>query len=164
VLWFIGLLMIIAVLIGLGAAFGAPYLPILSRDREPLLDLAGVSTGSSIIDLGSGDGRLLLAAARRGAIVVGYEINPFLWLISLILTWRYRHQTTIHLANFWNVTLPEVDVIYVFLLRRYMDRLNSKLEREIVRPTKLVSFVFEIPNRKPIEQSQNVFVYTYGKD
>lgn len=146
---------------GLAAFVGAPYLPIMKQDYEPLLDLAGVKAGQTLIDLGSGDGRLMRAAASRGARVIGYEINPLLYLISLAVCWPYRKQVSVRLGDYWHATLPESDVIYVFLLNRLMGRLDSKLRHELVRDTKVVSFVFEFPGRKPVATSRNAFVYVF---
>ena len=54
----------------LGVFTGAPYVP-TERDRvERMLELAGVESGTMLADLGSGDGRILIAAARRGAQAV----------------------------------------------------------------------------------------------
>ncbi len=145
---------------GLGALLGAPFLPIRRPDLDAALDLAGVAAGQTVIDLGSGDGRMLVAAARRGATAIGYEINPLLVAWSRVATWRYRRHVTIHLADFWHAKLPEADVIYTFLLTRYTARLDRKLAAEIKRPTKLVSYVFALP-RTPIKQTRNTFLYQY---
>ena len=145
----------------MAAIIGAPYLPIMRRDYEPILDLANLKPGQTILDLGSGDGRFLLAAARRGYRAIGYEINPFLYVISRLLTWRYRSLVTIHLANFWPADLPPVDAIYVFLIDRLMPKLDTKLTKEIAKPTPVISFVFKIPGRKPQVQTRNAYLYWY---
>src|SRR4051812_14236110 len=95
-----------ALCLGAGSVMGAPYLPILKRQYEPLLDLAGLKPGDTIIDLGSGDGRLLLAAARQGATCIGYEINPVMYLVSLIVCWPQRRRIRIHLGDYWRTQLP----------------------------------------------------------
>jgi cyclopropane fatty-acyl-phospholipid synthase-like methyltransferase len=143
-----------------GAFIGAPYLPIRQVDAEAALDLAAVKKGETVIDLGSGDGRLLIAAARRGAQAIGYEINPLLWLWSLVATWPYRRHITIHLKSYWQATLPPADVIYTFLITRYTAKLDRKLTTELHQPTRVVSYVFELP-RKPEKQTRNTFLYRY---
>lgn len=154
------LVALVAACFGIGAILGAPYLPIRKADTEAALDLAGVKAGQTIIDLGSGDGRLLLAAAKRGATAIGYEINPILYTWSLIVCWRQRRRITIHLGDYWRVRLPVADVIYVFLITRYMPKLDTKLSIELHQPTTVVSYVFELP-RKPIKKSDNTYVYRY---
>ncbi|HUC87434.1 MAG TPA: hypothetical protein VMR75_03925 [Candidatus Saccharimonadales bacterium] len=145
---------------GLGALLGAPFLPVFRRDALTALDLAQLQPGQTIIDLGSGDGRLLLAAAKRGATAIGYEINPLLVVWSKLVTWRYRRLVTIRWADMWRVTLPPADVIYTFLLDRYMQRLDRKLTAEVTTSTIVVSYVFKLP-RKPIKTTHNTFVYRY---
>ncbi len=140
---------------------GAPYLPILRRDYGPLLDLVDLKPSQTIIDLGSGDGRFLRAAAQRGLHAIGYELNPVLYLISLVVTWRYRHLVRVYLADFWTVKLPATDAIYVFLLERFMAKLDAKLRQELVQPTPVVSFVFTIPDRRPAKQTRNSYLYQY---
>jgi SAM-dependent methyltransferase len=146
---------------GVAAITGAPWLPTMRRDAEGALDLANLKPGQTIIDLGSGDGRLLATAARRGCRAIGYEINPFMYLISLAVTWRYRRQVNIHLADFWHAPLPPADAIYVFLIQRLMPRLDAKLTHELTQPTPVISFVFSIPGRKPAVTTKNTYLYQY---
>ena len=146
---------------GVAAFIGAPYVPILRRDYKPLLELAQLKPGQTLIDLGSGDGRLLREVAKRGVRAIGYEINPVLYVISLVVCWRYRSLVTVKLGDYWHAKLPAADIIYVFLLDRYMSRLNHKLSTELSRPTRVVSFVFQIPGREPVRSSRNTFVYDY---
>ncbi|TAK88804.1 hypothetical protein EPO04_01660 [Patescibacteria group bacterium] len=155
------LLIVLAVCFAAGTFFGAPYLPIKRRELEGALDLAELQAGETLIDLGSGDGTVLIAAARRGANAIGYELNPLLWLVSYARTWPYRRQVSVRLQNYWMVTLPPADVIYTFLLDRYMAKLNAKLESELSRPTRVVCHVFELP-RKPISKTRNSYLYRIG--
>ena len=146
---------------GLGAWRGAPYLPIMRRSAGELLDLAELQPGDTLIDLGSGDGRILKMAAQRGARAIGYEINPWLYVISLINCYSHRDRIEIHLADYWRVELPQADIICVFLIERYMARLDEKLSRELTHPTVLVSYVFALPERKPSQTTKNAFRYDY---
>ena len=157
----LGFLLILALFFGLGALMGAPYLPILRRDQASLLELCELKPGQTLLDLGSGDGRLLRLAASRGIRGIGYEINPLVYLVSLVVCWPYRRLIKLHLADFWQVRLPEADVIYVFLIDRYMAKLDRKLIAELKRPTPVVSFVFKIPGREPVKSTRNAARYEY---
>ncbi|HEX7260050.1 MAG TPA: hypothetical protein VF272_03935 [Candidatus Saccharimonadia bacterium] len=145
---------------GVGAIMGAPFLPIRNPDIEAALDLAKLKPGQTIIDLGSGDGRILLAAARRGALAIGYEINPLLFAWSLMRTWPHRRRITIHLMSYWHSKLPPADIIYTFLITRYTAKLDKKLKAELSRPTAVVSYIFELP-REPVAQTYNTWLYRY---
>ena len=155
------LALIIAITFATGAILGAPYLPVLKAEHKALLDMCQLQVGDTLLDLGSGDGRLLKAAAKRGYRCIGYEINPFLYLISRLLTWPERDLVTIHLGDYWHIKLPQADAIYVFLIDRYMTRLHTKLETELSKPTIVVSYVFAIPAKKPDLITRNAFRYHY---
>lgn len=153
----------VAVAFAIGGLLGAPYVPIRRRDSAKLVALAGLKPGQTLIDLGSGDGQLLRLAAAQGIRAVGYEINPVLVLVSRLVCWRYRRLVKIHLANLWQVKLPPADAVYVFLMPRFMERLDRKLEAEIRRPTRVISYVFEIPGRTPLKQGAGSLIYEYGR-
>lgn len=157
----LGLVVITALLFGVGAWLGAPYVPILRGDRERIFEVVDLPAGSTIIDLGSGDGRLLRAAAARGIHGIGYEINPLLVVVSWVVCWRYRHLVKIYCRNFWRTQLPPADAIYVFLIERYMTRLDTKLAHELAAPTIVVSLAFEIPGRTAVDKRGSAFVYRY---
>ncbi len=143
-----------------GAIMGAPFLPVRQKDADAALDLAEVKAGQTIIDLGSGDGRMLIAAAKRGAKAIGYEINPIMYLWSKVACLKYRKQISIRLGNYWTKKLPNSDVIYVFLIDRYTKKLDLKLVKELSKTTKVVSYVFELP-RKPVKSTPNTNLYIY---
>ncbi|MBU4142330.1 hypothetical protein KKE99_05680, partial [Patescibacteria group bacterium] len=58
--------------------FGAPYVPIPKNGLDKMVEFANIKFGQKAVDLGSGDGRIMIAMAKAGAIVHGYEINPLL--------------------------------------------------------------------------------------
>jgi SAM-dependent methyltransferase len=142
---------------------GAPYVPILKHDSDGILRLANLQPGQTFVDLGCGDGRLLRSAASRGIVCVGYEINPFMVIVSRIVCWRYRKLVKIHLGNLWQITLPTADVVYFFLMPKHLARLDKLLASQIKRPTRVISYAFEIPNRTPTQRTFNTFVYEYGQ-
>src|SRR3712207_4884291 len=120
-LWVLALLV---AAFGWAALRGAPFLPVLRRDVEELLDLAGLQPGETLLDLGSGDGRLLRAAAKRGGRANGYEINPWLYCYSRIICWPYRRQVQIRWGDYWQRRWPDAEVIFVFLIEHYMPKLD----------------------------------------
>ena len=152
---------LLVVLFAVVLPFGAPYLPTLHSERRLALELLDLKRGQTLIELGSGDGRLLLAAARAGLNVIGYELNPILVLFSRLYTWRYRKHIKIIWRNFWRSTLPECDGIYVFLHTRFMVRLDKKLTQELTSPVKVVSYGFKIPHKKLITEKNALLLYKY---
>jgi hypothetical protein len=142
--------------------FGAPYLPTLKKQQKVALDLLSLEPGQLLIELGSGDGRILKEAARRGVMAVGYEINPFLVIYSKITCWPQRKLVKTHWRNFWHISISPADGIYTFLLDRYMPKLDRKIISEIKKPLKLVSYTFELPSRKPIKKQSGLMLYHFN--
>ncbi len=151
---------VIFLMFGLVVFVGAPYLPALKHQIETGLDLLDLQPGQTMIDLGCGDGKVLVAAARRGYRVVGVELNPVLALVARIRTWRYRRLVSVRCADFWHSKLPVSDGVFVFLIPRLMPKLDQLMKR---RGGKLVSVAFRIPGSKPVKERNDVFLYEYEK-
>lgn len=146
---------------GLVVFFGAPYLPTLRPQLERALDMLDLEEGQTLLELGSGDGRVMVAAAERGWNVVGYELNPLLALYSWLRTRKYGKRVRVVWGNFWWGKLPQADGVFVFLLQKYMTRLDTKITQDIGRPVKMVSFAFYVPGRKPLQERDGVYLYEY---
>lgn len=159
----IGILIAFGVLLlfGFVLLFGAPYLPILRPQLVAALDLIDLKPGDHLLELGCGDGRVLVAAAERGLRVTGYELNPLLALIAWLRTRRYGKQVKVVCGNFWRGKLPEAQGIFVFLLPKYMSKLDKKITQEFSNPVKLVSFAFKIEGKPITTERTGVFLYKY---
>lgn len=152
----------LVLLFGFVVFFGAPYLPTLGKQKQTALKLLDLQPGEVLIELGSGDGRMLLAAAEKGIKSIGYELNPILVIYSYIRTWKHRKDIRIIWANFWYQTWPRADGIYVFLLDKYMKRLDKKIIQNYPeQKIKLVSFAFKIPEKHISEEKNGVYLYKY---
>ncbi len=142
-------------------AYGAPYLPTL-RAKVPLaLKMLNLKKGQTLLELGSGDGRLLRAAAGRGLNAVGYELNPLLVIYSKLITFKYRKQVQIIWGNYWKAEWPKTDGIFVFLLQPYMEKLDKKITQSKLKNISLVSFAFIINSKKPVKQIEGLYLYKY---
>lgn len=141
--------------------YGAPFLPTRSARVREAVDMLGLKPGQTLLELGSGDGRILRAAARRGIASIGYELNPILVWYSRLLALRYRGLIEVRLGNYWNGPLPQCDAIYVFLLNPYMRRMDAKISQDLRRPLRVVSFAFPFPDRKPAKEANGLFVYDW---
>ena len=140
--------------------FGAPYLPTLRREKIDAIKLLNLKKGDVFLELGSGDGRMLREMAKSGVRSIGYELNPILVFVSFIVCWKYRKIVSIKCANFWHINLPEADGIYVFLLQKYMNKLDNKIMTS-GNKCKLVSYAFQIPGKECKSKKGPLFLYTY---
>ena len=155
------LVFLIAAFSATGLMVGAPYLPTLKRQVETALDLANLKKGQTLLELGCGDGRMLIAAARRDIKTIGYEINPILFIVARLRTRKYRSLVRVVWGNYWRLEWPKADCIFVFLIGRYMSRLDKQIMAYKTRPLKLVSFAFTIPGKKATASRDGVHLYHY---
>jgi hypothetical protein len=154
---------IVLLLAAIAAISGAPWVPAFRRDLDKVLDDARLQPGQLCIELGAGDGRLLHAAAKRGAFVVGYEINPLLFVICWLRLFSYRKHARIYLRSLWRADLTEADVVLTFLVPRTMPKLYKKAVDEMKTDALLVSYIFAVPGVKPLVKRHHWFVYRIKK-
>lgn len=149
-------------LFGFVVFFGAPYLPTLKGQTEYALEMLDLKPGQTLLELGSGDGTVIKAAAERGLKVVAIELNPALVLVSYIRTFKYRKQVRIIWGNFWLKAWPEADGIFVFLLDKYMEKLDKKIIQTYEgKNIKLASHAFKVPGRKIAKEKGGIYLYSY---
>lgn len=157
---------------------GAPYLPSFGNKLNLMFDMVRrhasvseymqrkqASRSLRFVDLGSGDGRVVFRAAREGMFErsVGYEINPALHLFAnfrRLVTPRYWDSTLFHICDLWKTKLHRYDVVAVYGLAPIMQRLGTKMERELLPGSIVVSNVFEIPGWKPSVKGTGVYLYS----
>jgi len=140
---------------------GAPYVPTMHKQRRVALDLLELKPGQTLIDLGCGDGAMLIEAAKRGIKSVGYEINPLLAYIAWVRTRKYGNKVKIVRGNFWQKKWPPADAVFVFLTERYMERLNQNMKNRFKKPVKLVTYGFSISGKKASATKGACFLYKY---
>jgi SAM-dependent methyltransferase len=142
--------------------FGAPYVPTLTPQVEAALELVNLKPGQTLLELGCGDGKVLIAAAQTGLHAVGYELNPLLALVAWLRTRRFKGNVRVVWGNFWTRQWPVADGIFTFLHPRFMKKLDKKVVQSNMPDVKLVSFAFEIPGRTPVMRKKGVLLYQYG--
>jgi SAM-dependent methyltransferase len=155
--------LVVMICFGAVLLFGAPYLPTLTPQVAAALKLAELKPGDTLLELGCGDGKVLIAAARQGIKSVGYELNPILAFVAWARTRKYRKNVKIIWGDFWKIEWPESQAIFVFLLPKYMKKLDTKVIQYSFKPVKLISFAFAVPGRQPDQIEAGVFRYNYHK-
>lgn len=163
----VAVLMLLAAIYFLGRPIvhGAIFFPTTTRNVETMIALALLRAGDKIVDLGSGDGRIVIACAKRGIRAEGYEINPILVLLSRRAIRRAGVQdlAVIHWKSFWRANLAPFNVIFVYGIPYIMSDLRKKLERELKSDTRVVSHVFQIPQWISVEEREKVYLYKIPK-
>ncbi len=146
---------------GFVVLFGAPFLPTLRPQLVTALDLLELKPGETMLELGCGDGRVMVAAAKRGITCIGYELNPIMALIAWLRTRRYGKQVRVVCGDYWRTQWPEAQGIFGFILPRYMSKLHKKIMQYPYRPIKVASFAFQIEQVKPAMVEHGIFLYWY---
>lgn len=163
--WLLLAAVLVILCFGFVLLFGAPYVPTLSKQASIAMDMVALEPGQTLLELGCGDGKILLAAAQRGWKAVGVELNPILVLVSRWRTRRYRKQVRVVWGNLWKTEKwPDTDGIFVFILQKHMKKLDTIITQwhQRKKPLKLVSFAFTIPGKKPAAQhTSGVYLYNY---
>lgn len=129
----------------------APYVAMEPEVVKKVLKLAGIKKGDMFYDLGSGDGRLVIAAAQMGVKKsVGIEIEKFKAKLSQrkIKKMGLKNAQIIN-DDLYNIDLSDATVVSVYLLPRTFPRLKKKLKSELKKGTKVVSSGFSIKGWKP---------------
>lgn len=120
---------------------------------ERMLDLARVTADDVVMDLGSGDGRTVIAAAKRGARAVGVEFSPDLVALSRRLAAEagVEARATFVEADMYTADISKATVLALFLLPANLERLRDAFLA--LRPgTRVVINTYAIPEWEPDEQ------------
>lgn len=132
---------------------GPVYVPSTDEDMETMLQLAHLKKGMKVIDLGSGDGKIVIAAAQQGAQALGVEINPLLVRSSRknILAAGVKGRAQILKQSFWKTDLSQYDVVFLYGTTYIMEKLEHKLQQEMRPGSVFISNYFQLPSLRPAQ-------------
>ncbi len=127
---------------------GAVYVPSKPEAIAAMLTLAKLKPGMKTVDLGCGDGRVVIAFAQAGAEAHGYEVNPLLVLRArrAIRAAKLNGRAFIHFKSYWDADLSSFDVVTVYGITYIMKDLRRKFKYELPGRAKIISNYFKLPN------------------
>ena len=130
----------------------AVFVPLPQETIDNMLRMAEIRSGDVLYDLGSGDGRVLITAARDyGIRAVGIEKNKILCWLSRRAIVRNKLKDKIRVVNadFFQCDLSEATVVTVYLSQKINDKLESKLREELKEGTRILSadHTFNFPEK-----------------
>ena len=146
------------------ALYGLPPVPTKPERIQKALKLAKLRPNETLYDLGAGDGRVLVIAARDfGAKAVGLEIGP----IQCALIWLratasgFGNQIQVHWENFYKADLKDADVVFVYATSKEVMKLAPHLEAHMRKGARLVSISADFSEWEPqeIDRQELIFVY-----
>ncbi len=135
----------------------APDFPSPEDVVEKMLSAAHLKPGEMVYDLGCGEGRIVITAARKfKANAVGVELSPSLFKLAsarVKALGLQEHITIVH-ANLLKVDLKPADVVTIYLSTASNELLRPNLERDLKPGSRVVSHDFEIRGWKPTSVEQ----------
>lgn len=149
-------------LIGLSwfAGSDAPYVPTKMERIKKVLKLAGLKKGEVFWELGSGDGRVVIEAAKLGANSYGVEQS---WIRVLYSRWKakkigLKNTYFIH-RDIFKQDLPSTDIVFIFLLPKGIRKLEPLLKKNLKKGSKVITQTFHfkrwIPYKKVLITDKN---------
>lgn len=146
---------------------GAPWLPTPMAKVHQMLQMAEVGPGDLVYDLGCGDGRVIVTAARDyGARAVGIELDPlrWAWCQVLITVMGLRGQVRVVYGDFFSKDLSGADVVTCYLLQRTNEELQGKFLRQLMPGARVVSHAFTFPGLRlrRWDGEADLHLYTMG--
>lgn len=129
------------------------YVPTPQAVVDKMLEMAEVKRGDVVYDLGCGDGRIVVTAAKKyGVKAIGYDIDPqrVAEARENVRLAGVGHLVTIHQADIFTLDLREATVVTLYLLPELNVRLMPQLEK--LRPgSRIVSHDFDMRGAKPVQ-------------
>lgn len=132
--------------------FVAPFVPSPGIVVEYMLKLANLKAGEVLFDLGAGDGRTVIMAAKNfGARGVGVELREDLAkkALSIINENGLKDIVTIINDDMFNVNITTADVVYLYLTTSANEKVKPKLERDLKKGSRIISHDYEIVGWRP---------------
>ncbi|XP_038574725.1 ATP synthase subunit C lysine N-methyltransferase [Micropterus salmoides] len=127
-----------------------PFVPATTTQVENVFRVLRVRSGT-LVDIGSGDGRIVIAAAKRGFQASGFELNPWLVWYSRYKAWRegVHRSSSFHISDLWKVSFAQYSNVVIFGVPQMMDQLEMKLASELPSTAKVVACRFPFPTWVP---------------
>jgi SAM-dependent methyltransferase len=142
-----------------------PFVPTPENVVDKMIELAGVKKGDVVYDLGSGDGRIVIAAAKKGARAVGFEIDPDLVAESRANIQKAGVQESAEIRNqdILTVDLSGASVVTMYLLPDVNLKLRPNLQKQLKPGSRIVSHAFDMGDWKAdkVEQVDGRTIYLW---
>ena len=130
----------------------APFVQTPVEVAKKMLDISQIRSGEVLYDLGCGDGRLIILAAKEvGARATGIELREDLIERARTEIKRLNLEGKVNViqGNFFDVPISDADVVTLYLTSSANERLRPKLEAELKPGARVVSHDFKVPGWKP---------------
>lgn len=138
------------------AGTDAPYVPTKMDKIREVLKLAGVGKNKKFYELGSGDGRVVFAAAKMGSTSIGIEQS---WIRVLYSRFKNARNAKFYHGNIFAKNYSDADIVYIYLLHKGVAKLEEKLKKELKKGAIVITQTYHFPTWKPIKKLDNFWLY-----
>jgi precorrin-6B methylase 2 len=128
-----------------------PFVPTPQEVVDKMIELAGVKKGDTVYDLGSGDGRIVITAAKKGARAVGFEIDGDLVKESRenIRKAGVQNLAEVRQQDILTVDVSPASAVTMYLLPDVNLKLKPTLLSQLKPGSRVVSHAFDMGDWKP---------------
>lgn len=154
-----GIAFTVATLIGL--LNRNPYVGSEPEKITAMIKLAEVKPDERAVDIGSGDGRIVVALAHEGVAAHGYEISLLLVLWSYLTAWRNRvlPKTRFYWKSYWQADFSHYTLVTLYGLPFVMEHLEPKLKKELPKGARIVSNSFRFVDWPVAKERDGTYLY-----
>ena len=157
ILWLpLGVLIVLPRLYGMWK--GAPYVPTSGITMRRMFDLADIKKGDLVYDLGCGDGRLVFAAAKKGARAIGFECSIPTYLLAKLRSF-FHPGASVRFRDFWKQDYTNADIILCYLLTTTMQTFKAVVWPQLKPGCRVVSHSFKMEGIEPSKVLENAVLY-----
>ena len=143
---------------------GAQWVPTSTKVLKRMLELADVRERDVVIDLGSGDGRIVITAVKdykARAIGIEADLIRLLWSKYHIRSQGLSERATVVWGNFFEEDLSEATVVTVYQNQETNNKLKPKFEKELKPGTRIVSHIWPFDGWEPRQVDKESQIYLY---
>lgn len=146
-----------------------PYVPTPDQVVQGMLKLADVKPGETVIDLGCGDGRIVVTAAKMGAKGIGYDLNPerLREANENARVAKVTDKVQFIEKNLFEADIKSANVVTLYLLPSVNEKLKPRLLKELKPGTRIVSHSFSMGDWKPVKEQEvdgrRIYLWIVGK-
>lgn len=168
ILFFLGFFLLIFLLallwILVPTLYGLPSIPTHPDRIRKALRMANLQPGETLYDLGAGDGRVLMIAAREfGATAVGIEVGPVqcavIWLRAIASGLDKKIQ--VKWGNYLNADLRAADIVFIYATSHEVLKLTPYLETQLKPGTRVISISADFHEWEPSDFDEHDLIFVY---
>ena len=160
-------LLVLAGMVILPIFFGAPWHPLMPGTIRRILRFAEVQPGETVCDLGCGEGRVLITAAKEfSARAIGVDIDPLKILLARLLRKINGVDDRVNIVrgNLFDFDPGSADVLYLYLTHQAMDKLFPEIFKKLKPSVRIVSYRFCLRGMTPEKVSEDKTLFLYQLD